>query len=82
MMKTLKAQKPIAGNSIQITGGEPMLRDDLYDLIKIMKEEGVDHIQLNTNGIKLALYGALHAAKRCRCCPGCGRNTTLKASNS
>jgi tetraether lipid synthase len=38
MMKTLKAQKPIAGNSIQITGGEPMLRDDLYDLIKIMKE--------------------------------------------
>ena len=27
MMKTLKAEKPIAGNSIQITGGEPMLRN-------------------------------------------------------
>jgi len=55
MMKTLKAERPIPGNSIQITGGEPMLRDDLTALIKIMKEEGVDHIQLNTNGIKLAL---------------------------
>jgi uncharacterized radical SAM superfamily Fe-S cluster-containing enzyme len=55
MMKTLKAEKPIAGNSIQITGGEPMLRDDIADIIKIMKEEGVDHVQLNTNGIKLAM---------------------------
>ena len=32
-----------------------MLRDDLTDIIKIIKEEGVDHVQLNTNGIKLAL---------------------------
>ncbi len=55
MMKTLKAEKPIAGNSIQITGGEPMLRDDIAEIIKIMKEEGVDHVQLNTNGIKLAM---------------------------
>ena len=37
MMKTLKAEKPIAGNSIQITGGEPMLRDDITDIIRIMK---------------------------------------------
>ena len=29
--------------------------DDLTDIIKIIKEEGVDHVQLNTNGIKLAL---------------------------
>jgi uncharacterized radical SAM superfamily Fe-S cluster-containing enzyme len=55
MMKTLKAEKPIAGNSIQVTGGEPMLRDDITEIIKIMREEGVDHIQLNTNGIKLAM---------------------------
>ena len=26
MMKTLKAERPIAGNSIQVTGGEPMLQ--------------------------------------------------------
>jgi uncharacterized radical SAM superfamily Fe-S cluster-containing enzyme len=55
MMKTLRAEKPIPGNSIQITGGEPMLRDDITDIIKIMKEEGVGHIQMNTNGIRHAM---------------------------
>jgi uncharacterized radical SAM superfamily Fe-S cluster-containing enzyme len=55
MMKTLRAERPIPGNSMQITGGEPMLREDICDIIKIMKEEGVDHIQMNTNGIRHAL---------------------------
>ena len=55
MMKTLRAERPIPGNSMQITGGEPMLREDIADVIKIMKEEGVDHIQMNTNGIRHAM---------------------------
>jgi len=55
MMKTLRAERPIPGNSMQITGGEPMLREDITELIKIMKEEGVDHIQMNTNGIRHAM---------------------------
>ena len=55
MVKTMRAERPIAGNSIQITGGEPMLREDITDLISIIKEEGVDHIQMNTNGIRHAL---------------------------
>ncbi len=54
MVKQLKAERPVPGNSVQITGGEPCLRDDLPEIIKILKEEGVDHIQLNTNGIRLA----------------------------
>ena len=29
MMKTLRAERPIPGNSMQITGGEPMLRADI-----------------------------------------------------
>jgi len=33
MMKTLRAERPIPGNSMQITGGEPMLREDITDLI-------------------------------------------------
>lgn len=40
--------------AIQITGGEPTMRDDLIDVVKLLKEEGVRHIQLNTNGIKFA----------------------------
>ena len=40
--------------AVQITGGEPTLRDDLIDIVKMLKEEGVRHIQLNTEGIKFA----------------------------
>jgi hypothetical protein len=62
MARSLKAERPVAGNSVQITGGEPTIREDLPAIIKIMKEEGVDHVQLNTNGINLALDPGL--AKR------------------
>ncbi len=55
MAKILKAERPIPGNSLQITGGEPMLREDIVDVIKTIREEGIDHIQMNTNGIKLAM---------------------------
>lgn len=55
MAKMLKAERPIPGNSLQITGGEPMLREDIIDVIKTIREEGIDHIQMNTNGIRLAM---------------------------
>lgn len=55
MIKTLRAERPVPGNSLQITGGEPTLREDLSDIIRMIKDEGVDHVQLNTNGINLAL---------------------------
>ncbi len=54
MVRRLRAETPVPGNSVQITGGEPTLRDDLPEIIRIIKEEGIDHIQLNTNGIRLA----------------------------
>ncbi|MDG6933502.1 MAG: radical SAM protein [Nitrososphaerota archaeon] len=59
MARALKAERPVPGNSVQITGGEPTLRDDLPEIIKIIKREGVDHIQLNTNGINIALHPEL-----------------------
>jgi uncharacterized radical SAM superfamily Fe-S cluster-containing enzyme len=59
MARSLKAERPVAGNSVQITGGEPTLREDLPQIVRILKEEGVDHIQLNTNGINLALNPGL-----------------------
>lgn len=64
MVRTLRAQRPVPGNSLQITGGEPTLREDLPDLVRTIRAEGVDHIQLNTNGISLALDPPL--AKRLR----------------
>jgi len=36
------------------TGGEPTLREDLIDIIKAIKEVGFDHVQLNTNGIRIS----------------------------
>lgn len=59
MIKTLRAERPVPGNSIQITGGEPTLRPDLDRIVEIIKEEGVDHIQLNTNLINMAIDPAL-----------------------
>jgi uncharacterized radical SAM superfamily Fe-S cluster-containing enzyme len=55
MVRTARSIKPVATNAVQLTGGEPTLRDDLIEIIKAIKEEGIDHIQLNTNGIRLAL---------------------------
>uniref|UniRef100_A0A7C3UHD2 Radical SAM protein n=1 Tax=Geoglobus ahangari TaxID=113653 RepID=A0A7C3UHD2_9EURY len=54
MVRTAKNMKPVGANAVQLTGGEPTLRDDLIEIIKAIKEEGIDHIQLNTNGIRLA----------------------------
>ena len=39
--------------NIQLSGGEPTIRDDLKDIIKIGKEKGFEFIQINTNGIRI-----------------------------
>lgn len=48
----LKCQNP--PTCIQISGGEPTLREDLPDIIKLARSMGIDHIELNTNGIRIA----------------------------
>ncbi len=54
MVKTLVSEKPVACNAVQLTGGEPTLRDDLLDMIGICKKHGIDHVQLNTNDIRIS----------------------------
>jgi uncharacterized radical SAM superfamily Fe-S cluster-containing enzyme len=39
---------------LQLSGGEPTLRDDLPQIVALAREIGFDHIQINTNGIRLA----------------------------
>ena len=39
---------------IQFSGGEPTVRDDLPELVAEAAEMGFEHIQVNTNGIRLA----------------------------
>lgn len=40
--------------SIQISGGEPTVRDDLPEILRLGKRLGVVHLQVNTNGIRIA----------------------------
>jgi uncharacterized radical SAM superfamily Fe-S cluster-containing enzyme len=54
MMKQTREERPVPSKAIQLTGGEPTIREDLFEIVKIAKELGFIHIQLNTNGIKLA----------------------------
>ena len=57
MIRSLKKQYPRGGLAVQLTGGEPCLRDDLLDVIKMIREEGIRHIQLNTHGLRFAYAG-------------------------
>jgi uncharacterized radical SAM superfamily Fe-S cluster-containing enzyme len=54
LMLQVKAGAPPGSYAIQITGGEPTLRNDLFDIIGNAKKFGYSHIQLQTNGIILA----------------------------
>ncbi|MDR9787005.1 MAG: radical SAM protein [Peptococcaceae bacterium MAG4] len=39
---------------VQLSGGEPTVRDDLPQIVAAAKEAGCQYVQLNTNGIRLA----------------------------
>jgi len=40
--------------NLQLSGGEPTLRDDLPDVVEIARNIGYSFIQVNTNGLRLA----------------------------
>src|SRR5699024_3029744 len=40
--------------NIQLSGGEPTVRDDLPEIVALGREKGFSYFQLNTNGLRLA----------------------------
>jgi hypothetical protein len=54
MFKLLRANSPWACNALQFSGGEPTIRNDLPNLIKEAQKAGISHVEVNTNGIRIA----------------------------
>jgi cyclic pyranopterin phosphate synthase len=64
MARFVKIAVPLGINKIRLTGGEPLLRRDLFRLVEMLNAlGGIDDIGLTTNGMLLAQQAAaLHAA--------------------
>ncbi len=54
MVQNLLDNDPVVVPALQFSGGEPTVRDDLPELVKMAKDMGIIHLEINTNGIKLA----------------------------
>ncbi len=54
LMVQARNEHPLGSKAIQITGGEPTIREDLLDIVNMAKDVGFSHVQVNTNGLKLA----------------------------
>jgi uncharacterized radical SAM superfamily Fe-S cluster-containing enzyme len=53
MLKNLRGLEPVPTPAIQYAGGEPTVRKDIVELIKLAKEEGFSHTQIATNGLRI-----------------------------
>ncbi len=53
ILENLKALAIPGQTLVQLSGGEPTVRDDLHQIVAAAKEAGCEYVQLNTNGIRL-----------------------------
>jgi uncharacterized radical SAM superfamily Fe-S cluster-containing enzyme len=54
MIDNLVANRPVSVKALQLSGGEPTLRDDLPEIVNYAHDAGIHHIEVNTNGIRIA----------------------------
>ena len=48
------AMEGVGACTIQLSGGEPTVRDDLPQIVALGREAGFSHILINTNGVRIA----------------------------
>ncbi|MDI6798594.1 MAG: radical SAM protein [Candidatus Aenigmarchaeota archaeon] len=48
---------PVKIRAVQFSGGEPTIREDLPELVRVAKEAGYEHVEVNTNGVVIAKKG-------------------------
>ena len=54
MIDNLAANRPVSVKALQLSGGEPTLRDDLPNIVNYAHHAGIHHVEVNTNGIRIA----------------------------
>jgi len=54
MLDNLRANRPVPTYAVQLSGGEPTLRDDLPEIVRYAKKIGIHHVEVNTNGVRIA----------------------------
>jgi len=54
MLENFRRNDPVPPPALQFSGGEPTIRQDLFELIRAAKELGFHHVEVNTNGLRLA----------------------------
>ena len=48
-----RAKEAGPGSNIQLSGGEPTMRDDLPDFVALARDIGFNFVQINTNGLRM-----------------------------
>jgi uncharacterized radical SAM superfamily Fe-S cluster-containing enzyme len=54
MLVNLRKNDPVPATALQFSGGEPTIRNDLFDLVRKAKELGFRHVEINTNGVRIS----------------------------
>ena len=54
MMLNLRDNNPVKTPALQFSGGEPTVREDLPELIKMAKDLGFPFVMVDSNGLKMA----------------------------
>jgi hypothetical protein len=54
MLRTYRRMRPSPARAIQFSGGEPTLHPRFLDILRAAKESGFSHVQIATNGLRLA----------------------------
>ncbi len=48
-----KVNFPKGIHALQLSGGEPTVREDLPEIVRVVRRHGINHIEVNTNGLKV-----------------------------
>lgn len=54
--RIMRDVREIGVKNVKITGGEPLVREDIVDIVRTIKKYGFDDVSLVTNGLLLARY--------------------------